>query len=185
MFKGDDATMRPPAVVTTMGELKRQYNEPDWCPPPQQEQRRQKHRREQVEGRDYYCSSNAQRNNFAVDERDSRIPTNNFQYPESLGRVQPKSPPSPPRHNQYLPHSPPSSPRHQSQQPQMSQREVATYWAAIKAVDDSINADGRGSITVLRGLWKVYDAAVSELGTELSDLLSNKAIFEGKPSVGL
>jgi len=52
--------------------------------------------------------------------------------------------------------------------------------ASIKAVKNSLNSDSRGSITVLRGLWTVFDAAVSELGAELQDSLSNKAIFEGK-----
>jgi hypothetical protein len=52
--------------------------------------------------------------------------------------------------------------------------------AAIKAVKDSLNTDSRGSITALRGLWKVFDEAVSELGAELHDSLSNKAIFEGE-----
>ena len=52
--------------------------------------------------------------------------------------------------------------------------------AAIKAVKESLNSDSRGGITVLKGLWKVFDAAVTELGTELQDSLSNKAIFEGE-----
>jgi len=41
-----------------------------------------------------------------------------------------------------------------------------------------MNVDGRGNVTALRSLWKVFDAAVNELGNELNDLLSNKAIFE-------
>lgn len=52
--------------------------------------------------------------------------------------------------------------------------------AAIKAVNDSLNSNSRGSVTVLKGLWRVFDAAVSELGAELQDSLSNKAIFEGE-----
>ena len=53
--------------------------------------------------------------------------------------------------------------------------------AAIKAVNESMQSSGQaGSVTVLRGLWKVFDAAMSELGMELNDSLSNKAIFEGK-----
>lgn len=50
--------------------------------------------------------------------------------------------------------------------------------AAIKAVDESMYSDGRGGITVLRGLWKVFDSVVSELGTELTATLANKAIFD-------
>lgn len=57
--------------------------------------------------------------------------------------------------------------------------------AAIKAVDESMYSDGRGGTTVLRGLWKVFDSVVSELGTELTATLANKAIVEGKRVVHL
>ena len=155
MFFDDDPMMHPPAVV----KLKQQYDEPDWSPPPGM-----MHRGGHVETRDYW-GGNARGggNSLLADERDSRIPTNNYQYPTTqMGRA--------------------LSPRqqHQYQSQQLSNREMASYKAAIKAVNDSMNTDGRGNVTALRGLWKVFDAAMSELGTELNDSLSNKAIFEGK-----
>jgi hypothetical protein len=139
-FRDDNAMMRPPAVVT-MGQLKKQFEEPDWCHPPQQQY---------VESRDQIWTGYDRGGNSLVnEERDIRMPMNNYPYP------------------------PP-------QQQFMASREAASYMAAIKAVDDSLYTDGRGSITVLRGLWKVFDSVVSELGTELTASLANKAVYEGE-----
>lgn len=67
-------------------------------------------------------------------------------------------------------------------------RESASYAAAVKAVNDCIltNSGGNNSendevvATTLKGLWRVFDAGVGELGAELNDSLANKAIFEGE-----
>lgn len=57
-------------------------------------------------------------------------------------------------------------------------REIASYNAAIKAVSDGMYSDE--TVAALKGLWRVFDAGVGELGAELNDSLSNKAIFEGE-----
>ena len=167
--------MRPPAVVTTMGQLKEQYEEPDWCPAPQQKhqrhpQQQQYQSRGQVEGRDPYWGTNVRGgNSILADDRDTRMP---YSPTMGMGMGRGQAPLSP---QNYL-FQPVPMPVPQPQQ----QREMASYAAAVKAVNDSMNSDGSGSVTVLRGLWKVFDAAVLELGSELNDSLSNKAIFEGK-----
>lgn len=165
MFSYND---RPPEFVTTMGGQKNrnsQYDEPDWCVTPHQQQQYR-------EARESYLQHNTRGgggNSLVAEERDTQIPMNNYQYGSPLS-------PSRKLHQYQLPPPPPQ----QSQQ-QLSRSEMASYTAAIKAVKDSMNSDGhRGSVTALRGLWKVFDAAVSELGTELNDSLSNKAIFEGE-----
>lgn len=159
-------------MVTTMGKLKEQYDEPDWAPTPTKIQetmhqpRLISSPRGQMESRDQYWAYNNTRggNSLLPDERDCRVPANSFshQFPQTIG-----GPLSPKRYQQMQPQ-------------QLSNRDVASYKAAIKAVDDSMTADGRGSVTALRGIWKVFDAGISELGTELNDSLSNKAIFEGE-----
>ena len=201
MFPYDDeGRIRPPAVVTTMGQLKQQYNEPDWAPAPQkqkQQQQQQQQYQAQMESREPYWGGNARAGGnslLAADERDARMPANNnFQFAAGM----------PANNFQYSSSAmmsandfsmgmgmgvgmnrPTMSPRqYQPQQEQMSSREAQSYKAAIQSVNDSMKADGRGSVTALRGLWKVFDAAVSELGTELNDSLSNKAIFEGKQAI--
>ena len=81
----------------------------------------------------------------------------------------------------------PLSPQHRHQRAMINQynppppsnnRSDPVYRAAVNEVVESMNVDGRGNVTALRSLWKVFDAAVNELGNELNDLLSNKAIFE-------
>jgi len=154
---------RPPAIVTTIPG-KRQYGESDWCTSPaQHQQQRQQQYRDAM-------SSGA---NSLIDERDTSciIPSNNYQH-GSLS----------PTHNLKF-----HQPQHYNTQPQqkLSRTEVATYMTAIKAVNESMmnsehNNSRGGSVTALRGLWKVFDAAMNELGSELNDSLSNKAIFEGK-----
>jgi hypothetical protein len=72
-----------------------------------------------------------------------------------------------------------------SHMPMRNDRESLSYAAAIKAVNDAmVNVNGDNSndnaLTALRGLWRVFDAGVGELGAELNDSLSNKAIFEGE-----
>ena len=195
MFPYDDeGRIRPPAVVTTMGQLKQQYNEPDWAPAlqkqkqqqqQQNQQRQQQQYQAQMESREPYWGGNARAGGnslLAADERDARMPqtNNNFQYSSAMLA------------NDFSMgmgmgvgmNRPTMSPRqYQPQQEQMSSREAQSYKAAIQSVNDSMKADGRGSVTALRGLWKVFDAAVSELGTELNDSLSNKAIFEGKQAI--
>lgn len=69
--------------------------------------------------------------------------------------------------------------------PMRNDRESLSYAAAIKAVNDAmVNVNGDNSndnaLTALCGLWRVFDAGVGELGAELNDSLSNKAIFEGE-----
>ncbi len=159
----DEGAMRPPTVVTTMGELKQQHGEPDWCSPPTHQQREA---REQQYN--YGMRGGVGANSILADERDIRMPTHgggNYHY--SGGRGQSLSP-------RNFPQS----------QNQLSSREAASYMAAIKSVNESMQSSGHaGSVTVLRGLWKVFDASMSELGMELNDSLSNKAIFEGKRSV--
>ena len=162
-YQGDRG---PPAVVTTPGKIRNQYNESDWAPPrPSQQQYR--------EARESYWSGNrggggggGGSNSILADneQRDIRIPSSNYQYGSLL---------SPPTHlHAYQP---------LQQKQKLSRSEMASYMSAVKAVNESINSDGqRGSVKSLRGLWKVFDAAVNELGTELNDSLSNKAIFEGK-----
>ena len=126
-----------------------------------------------------------------TDERDTRMPTENYPFSTNAGRSQTISsrplspgPLSPLAFSPRALSPPPAlSPRQGQIHPKnqhLSRTEVASHMASIKAVKDSLNSDGRGSITVLRGLWKVFDAAVSELGAELQDSLSNKAIFEGR-----
>ena len=156
-FRYDKAMMRPPAVVTTMGQLKQQLEEPDWCHPPQ---------KQHVESREQHWTGYDRGGNSLVeDERDTQMPIHNFPYSSPKGRGQTPMSPSP-RHQQF-----------------MSSREAASYLTAIKAVDDSLYSDGGGSVTVLRGLWKVFDSVVSELGTELTASLVNKAVFEGEIEV--
>jgi len=151
-FRDDNAMMRPPAVVTTMGQLKQQLEEPDWYHPPQ---------KQHVESREQHWTGYDRGGNSLVEEdRDTRMPMHTFPYSSPKGRGQT-----------------PLSPR---QQQFMSSREAASYMTAIKAVDDSLYSDGGGSVTVLRGLWKVFDSVVSELGTELTASLANKAVFEGE-----
>ena len=62
--------------------------------------------------------------------------------------------------------------------PSQIDRETQSYVAAIKAVNDSTN--GTGVDGALRGLWRVFDAGVGELGAQLNDSLSSKATFEGE-----
>jgi hypothetical protein len=131
-FRSNNTTIRPPAVVTTLGQLKQQYEDPDWSHPPQLQQQHAESRGDQY----------AYDRGGIDDIRD-------------------------------MPLSP-------QQQQFMLSREGASYMAAIKAVDESMYSDGRGGTTVLRGLWKVFDSVVSELGTELTATLANKAIVEGK-----
>ena len=157
---------RPPEFVTTMGQKNRNnpFDEPDWCVPPHQQQQYR-------EARESYLQNTrgGGGNSLLADERDTQIPINNYQYGSPLS-------PSRKSHQYQLP-----PPQQQQSQQQLSRSEIESYTAAIKAVKDSMNSDGhRGSVTALRGLWKVFDAAVSELGTELNDSLSNKAIFEGE-----
>ena len=148
----DNAMMRPPAVVTTMGQLKQQLEEPDWCHPPQ---------KQHVESREqHWTGYDRGGNSLAEEERDIRVPMSNFPYSSPIGRGQ-------------------TSPSLRQQQ-YMSSREAASYMTAIKAVNDSLYSDGGGNVTALRGLWKVFDSVVSELGTELTDSLVNKAVFEGE-----
>ena len=153
VFSDEDVATFAPTVATTGQKLK--CGEPDWYPPVQAASRR-----EQTEVRDnYWCAAQGNmRNHPDVEERDMRVPKNNYQYPGRRGaRIYS------PKHNlNYLP------------------QQNASYLAAIKAVNESMNADGRGNVTAMRGLWRVFDAAMTELGTELGDSLSNKAIFEGK-----
>lgn len=59
-------------------------------------------------------------------------------------------------------------------------RETASYNAAIKAVTDAMQGSESEEVHALKGLWRVFDAGVGELGAELNDSLSNKAIFEGE-----
>jgi hypothetical protein len=70
-------------------------------------------------------------------------------------------------------------------QPISNDKESLSYAVAIKTVNDALSASGdpngnANSIVALRGLWRVFDAAIGELGAELNDSLSNKAIFEGE-----
>jgi len=63
--------------------------------------------------------------------------------------------------------------------------ECHSYVAAIKAMNDVMNNNSHehsdeNVVNALRGLWRVFDASVGELGAELNDSLSNKAIFEGE-----
>ena len=156
---------RPPAIVTTIPG-KRQYGEPDWCTSPTQQQQQQY----RDARNDYNISSGA---NSLIDERDTSciIPSNNYQHGSLLS----------PTHNLKF-----HQPQYYTQpQQKLSRTEVATYMTAIKAVNESMmnsehNNSRGGNITALRGLWKVFDAAMNELGSELNDSLSNKAIFEGK-----
>lgn len=134
-FRSNNTTIRPPAVVTTLGQLKQQYEDPDWSHPPQLQQ---------------HAESRGDQYNYDRGIDDIRD----------------------------MPLSP-------QQQQFMLSREGASYMAAIKAVDESMYSDGRGGTTVLRGLWKVFDSVVSELGTELTATLANKAIVEGKRVVQL
>ena len=156
---------RPPAIVTTIPG-KRQYGESDWCTSPAQHQQQQY----RDARNDYNISSGA--NSLIADERDTYIPSKNYQHGSLLS----------PTHNLKF-----HQPQHYTQsQQKLSRTEVATYITAIKAVNESMmnsehNSNNRGgSVTALRGLWKVFDAAMNELGSELNDSLSNKAIFEGK-----
>lgn len=182
---GEDAMARPPAVVTTMGKIKQHYEEPDWFPTtPHRKQHQQQYQFQQqqqyhnprAESRENHWSAGTNlgvANSIIADERDTRVPVNNFSYqqrPMAMGRGGTASQRPGVQYQQLQ----------QQQQQQISSREVASYMAAIKAVSDSMNSDGRGSVTALRGLWKVFDAAMAELSTELNDSLSNKAIFEGK-----
>lgn len=61
-------------------------------------------------------------------------------------------------------------------------RESQSYAAAINAVnnatDNEFSNDDVGK--ALYGLWRVFDAGIGELGAELNDSLSNKALFEGE-----
>jgi hypothetical protein len=133
-FRSNNTTIRPPAVVTTLGQLKQQYEDPDWSHPPQLHQQQQ------------HAESRGDQYNYDRGGIDDI-------------RDMPLSP---------------------QQQQFMLSREGASYMAAIKAVDESMYSDGRGGTTVLRGLWKVFDSVVSELGTELTATLANKAIVDGK-----
>jgi len=156
---------RPPAIVTTIPG-KRQYGEQDWCTSPAQQQQQQYR-----DARNDYNINNGA--NSLIDERDTSciIPSNNYQHGSLLS----------PTHNLKF-----RQPQHYTQpQQKLSRAEVATYMTAIKAVNESMmnsehNNSRGGSVTALRGLWKVFDAAMNELGSELNDSLSNKAIFEGK-----
>ncbi|KAL9183672.1 hypothetical protein ACHAXT_004528 [Thalassiosira profunda] len=141
----------PPPVVTTVGDLKGQYGfEPDSAASPGP------NRRAETRGEYNWAPTRGGNSLVVGDERDTRVPTSGFTYG---GRAA-------------------LSPR-QYQGQQLSSREVGNYKAAIQQVEESMANSGRsGSVTALRGLWKVFDAAVSELGTELNDSLSNKAIFE-------
>lgn len=178
-FRDDDA-------MISKSRLKHQYHEPDWCTTP----------RQLAESREQYWGENRRGGNTVLsDERDARIPldNDNYKYSTFTGRSETIS--SRPLSPGPLSLSPrPLSPRALSPPPTLSPRqiplhpknqhlsrtEVASHMAAIKAVKESLNSDSRGGITVLKGLWKVFDAAVTELGTELQDSLSNKAIFEGE-----
>lgn len=146
MFNFRSSATNPPAVVTTMGQLKQQLEEPDWYQPPQQQH---------VESRDQHWTGydRAGGNSLVGEERDIRMPMNARIQQAQLS----------PRSQQF-----------------MASREAQSYMMAIKAVDDSLYSDGSGSITVLRGLWKVFDSVVSELGTELTSSIANKAVFEGE-----
>jgi len=156
----------PPAIVTTIPG-KRQYGEQDWCTSPAQQQQQQYR-----DARNDYNINNGA--NSLIDERDTSciIPLNNYQHGSLIS----------PTHNLKF-----HQPQHYNTQPQqkLSRTEVATYMSAIKAVNESMmnsehNNSRGGSVTALRGLWRVFDAAMNELGSELNDSLSNKAIFEGK-----
>eukprot|EP00578_Thalassiosira_sp_NH16_P006205 CAMPEP_0181119260 /NCGR_PEP_ID=MMETSP1071-20121207/23514_1 /TAXON_ID=35127 /ORGANISM="Thalassiosira sp., Strain NH16" /LENGTH=1254 /DNA_ID=CAMNT_0023203809 /DNA_START=174 /DNA_END=3935 /DNA_ORIENTATION=- len=157
-----------------MGKLKQQFEEPDWCPPPQQKHQRQQQQqfqiRGQAENREPYWGGNARgENTILANERDTQMPVSNYQYSATVGGGQTLSP----QQHQYQP-----MPLSLPQQQHRSNRDMASYLAAIKAVNVSMTSDGHGGVTALRGLWKVFDAAVTELGVELNDSLSNKAIFE-------
>ena len=66
--------------------------------------------------------------------------------------------------------------------PIRNDRESQSYAAAINAVNEATNnefsEDEAGK--ALHGLWRVFDAGIGELGAELNDSLSNKALFEGE-----
>ena len=90
-------------------------------------------------------------------------------------------------HKMGSPPTRPLSPQHKHQRAMINQYNPPPpshnqadhgYRAAVNEVVESMGVDGRGNVTALRGLWKVFDAATNELGNELNDLLSNKAIFE-------
>lgn len=153
----------PPAVVY----------EPDWAPQTRTTSKKQQHRshRTPIRGQPYnsfYGQAEA-REPYLHQTRDG-----NSLVVGNDGRVgSPPTAPLSPQHrhqramiNQYNP--PP--PNYNCSDP--------VHRAAVNEVVESMNADGRGNVTALRGLWKVFDAAVNELGNELNDLLSNKAIFE-------
>eukprot|EP01082_Thalassiosira_pseudonana_P002990 g3330.t1 g3330 contig12:1855108-1860390(-) len=172
----------PPPTILTNADNKIKYEEPDWYPAPNANQQgRQQQQHHDSRGDNYNTSRG--NNSLAGDERDTRMPGNNFQYPRGAGVAM--SPRGHPNGGGYQPQSPrqfhPPSPLHQFQQYAVSYatNENAPYLAAIKAVNDSMSANSsKGSITALRGLWKVFDASVCELGGELNESLSNKAIFE-------
>ncbi|EED93719.1 predicted protein [Thalassiosira pseudonana CCMP1335] len=174
----------PPPTILTNADNKIKYEEPDWYPAPNANQQgRQQQQHHDSRGDNYNTSRG--NNSLAGDERDTRMPGNNFQYPRGAGVAM--SPRGHPNGGGYQPQSPrqfhPPSPLHQFQQYAVSYatNENAPYLAAIKAVNDSMSANSsKGSITALRGLWKVFDASVCELGGELNESLSNKAIFEGE-----
>jgi hypothetical protein len=46
-FRSNNTTIRPPAVVTTLGQLKQQYEDPDWSHPPQLQQQHAESRGDQ------------------------------------------------------------------------------------------------------------------------------------------
>ncbi len=157
-----------------MGQLKQQFEEPDWYQPPHQQQQQQQQRQEHVENRDQHWTGydRGGGNSLVGEERDTRMPSMNGMRgggggggggggPQAAGQLSPRS-------RQF-----------------MASREAQSYMMAIKAVDDSLYSDGSGSITVLRGLWKVFDSVVSELGTELTTSIANKAVFEGEILYGV
>lgn len=158
-YRGNDATMYQP----TNGSQKPAYDEPDWCPAPSRP-RSQQH--PQIESRvDSWNNQKQTRGHFSNEDRDVRPTTgSSYQYPGI--RI----------------HSPPRQRPRESYHINYNSKEVQSYLAAINSVNETVNAKAKQSTvdSTLSGLWKVFDAAVLELGSELCDSLSNKAIFEGE-----
>ena len=164
MFHGNNNAMMHGATYGTSGQ-KQRYEEPDWCTPPASTSQ-QPTQRTQTESRDNSWGQQRPSPGYSSnDERDVGMSSNHYQYPVRVH--------SPPRQR--------PSENHHFQLDYNSQ-EVSSYLAAIKSVNEDVNNNARGNTvnSTLSGLWKVFDAAVLELGSELCDSLSNKAVFEGK-----
>jgi len=156
-YRSNGANMYQP----TDGTQKPAYDEPDWCPAPSRPRPQQN---PQIESRvDSWNNQKQTRGLFSNENRDVRSTTgSSYQYPGI--RI----------------HSPPRQRPREGCHINYNSKEVQSYLAAINSVNETVNANAKRSTvdSTLSGLWKVFDAAVLELGSELCDSLSNKAIFE-------